>query len=76
MKRKRVKPNYIDVRISQLKEDMSKANQPHDQLWYNRLIQELSWAKSMTGNEQVMKNCYMESDYLKDIFVDPSQAQA
>lgn len=47
---------YIDIRIDQLKEDQDKANDPGDRAWYNRLIQELSWAKNQNHN------CYMETD--------------
>ena len=51
--------DYIDVRISQLKEDMAKAHDPMDQAWYNRLIQELDWVKQM--NNEPTHNCYMEN---------------
>ena len=34
---------YIMLRIEQLKEDMSKANDELDKAWNNRLIQELNW---------------------------------
>lgn len=47
---------YIDIRISQLKEDLDKASDPNDRAWYNRLIQELSWAKSRDHN------CYIGTD--------------
>lgn len=56
----RKKPNYIDVRIEQLKEELDKPNNSHDKSWYNRLIQELYWARQMT-KEEVTKNCYMEN---------------
>ena len=49
---------YIATRIEQLKEDMARAHDEHDQKWYNRLIQELDWAKQM-GNSPT-HNCYME----------------
>ena len=49
---------YIDTRIEQLKEDMGRAHDEHDQKWYNRLIQELDWVKQM-GNRPT-RNCYME----------------
>jgi hypothetical protein len=48
---------YIDVRISQLKEDMAKASDPMDQAWYNRLIQELDWVKQMESKPT--HNCYI-----------------
>jgi hypothetical protein len=57
---KRVKPNYIEVRIEQLKEELSRPNTEHDKQWYNRLIQELDWARQM-NNQHVTKNCYMET---------------
>ena len=41
---------YIETRISQLRDDMEKAYDPHDRGWYNRLIQELAWAKSPYHN--------------------------
>ena len=46
---------YIDIRISQLSQDMDKAKDKYDKQWYNRIIQELSWAKNQDHN------CYMES---------------
>ena len=49
---------YIATRIEQLKEDMARAHDEHDQNWYNRLIQELDWVKQM-GNRPT-HNCYME----------------
>ena len=49
---------YITTRIEQLKEDMARAHDKHDQNWYNRLIQELDWVKQM-GNRPT-HNCYME----------------
>ena len=42
---RRVKPDYITVRIDQLKEDMDKTSKDYDKAWYNRIIQELSWAQ-------------------------------
>jgi len=55
--RRRKEPDiyhYLEVRISQLSEDMRKARDEYDKQWYNRLIQELSWAHSQ------QHNCYME----------------
>jgi len=46
--------DYLEIRISQLSEDMRKAHDEYDKQWYNRLIQELSWAHSQKHN------CYME----------------
>ena len=45
---------YIEVRIEQLQEDMKKARDPYDKQWYNRIINELSWARDPDIN------CYME----------------
>ena len=56
---RRVKPDYITVRIEQLKEELTKPNTEHDKNWYNRLIQELSWVKEMQNGPS--KNCYMET---------------
>lgn len=55
-RRRKTMSEYIDIRIDQLKEDQAKASNPDDRAWYNRLIQELSWAKNQNHN------CYMESD--------------
>ncbi|MAC71808.1 MAG: hypothetical protein CMP84_16600 [Gammaproteobacteria bacterium] len=44
---------YIDIRISQLLSDMDKAKDDYDKQWYNRIIQELSWARSQEHD------CYM-----------------
>ena len=43
MKRNRQKhyKDYISARISQLRDDALKANDPHDRVWYYRLISEL-----------------------------------
>ena len=38
---------YIKTRMEQLKDDMSKAHNEHDRMWYNRCIQELDWALQM-----------------------------
>ena len=53
---------YINIRIDQLKEDLEKASNPDDRAWYNRLIQELSWAKNQNHN------CYMGTDAKGDWF--------
>lgn len=47
---------YIEVRTSQLEEDMNKAHDEHDKMWYKRLIQELKWVSSPHHN------CYMEEE--------------
>ena len=36
---------FIQIRIDQLKEDREKANDPHDRLWYDRLIDELEYVR-------------------------------
>ena len=38
---KKDKNEYINTRIAQLDEDASKASDPHDRVWYYRLIAEL-----------------------------------
>lgn len=50
---------YINSRIEQLHSDLQKAHDPMDQAWYNRLIQELDWAKQMIDKPD--HNCYMEA---------------
>ena len=54
----RTKPDYIAVRIAQLKEDRTKASKDYDKVWYSRLIQELAWAPQMATTPT--RNCYME----------------
>ena len=58
MQRLKKQNDYVRTRIEQLKEDMAKASNPHDQQWYNRLIQELDWVKQM--GEKPTYNCYMQ----------------
>lgn len=43
MKRNRQKhyKDYISARIAQLRDDALKASDPHDRVWYYRLISEL-----------------------------------
>ena len=36
---------YLRIRILQLKEDRAKANDPHDRLWYDRLVDELEYVR-------------------------------
>jgi hypothetical protein len=44
---------YLDVRITQLREDMAKASDPYDVMWYNRLVQEILWIKRVIeGSEK------------------------
>ena len=58
MQRLKKQNDYVETRIEQLKEDMAKASNPHDQQWYNRLIQELDWTLQMST--EISHNCYME----------------
>ena len=51
---------YIKTRIEQLKEDMNKAHNEHDKMWYNRCIQELDWALQMQA--EPTHDCYMEDE--------------
>ena len=51
--------NYIDTRIMQLKVDSGLAQDPHDQQWYNRLIQELEWTKQAIF-KKYEKDCALE----------------
>ena len=51
---------YIKTRIEQLKEDMNKAHNEHDRMWYNRCIQELDWALKMQS--EPTHDCYMEDE--------------
>ena len=41
---------FIQIRIDQLKEDREKANDPHDRLWYDRLIDELEYVRLYDQN--------------------------
>ena len=36
---------YIKIRINQLQEDKEKAHDPRDIIWYERLIEELSYVQ-------------------------------
>ena len=49
---------YINSRIHQLTEDMSKANDEYDKSWYKRLIQELDWIIQM--KDKPTKNCNLD----------------
>ena len=44
---------YIDMRIGQLKEDRLKASNPHDVLWYDRLIDELTYVQMVDQNRSM-----------------------
>jgi len=54
---------YIDMRIKQLMDDMNKASDEYDKQWYNRIIQELTWAQDMGGTNP-KTNCYMEKTHV------------
>ena len=43
---------YIKARIPQLMDDMNKATDPDDKQWYNRIIQELTWAYEMQSENK------------------------
>ena len=47
---------YIEIRVSQLKDDMNKAHDDHDKNWYNRIIQELSCVKDTEHNFYMEEN--------------------
>ena len=49
---------YIEARINLLKDDLSRASNEHDKLWYKRLIQELDWAAQMSGKPT--NNCSLD----------------
>ena len=55
---------YIETRMEQLKEDMSKAHDEHDKKWYNRCIQELDWVLQMSGKPT--RNWHMSKKVLAD----------
>lgn len=40
---KKTKSEYINIRISQLREDAMRASDHYDRNWYYRMIQELKW---------------------------------
>lgn len=48
MKRNRPKDykEFITVRIAQLRDDALKAHDPHDRVWYYRLISELQMVQN------------------------------
>ncbi len=58
---KRKKPDYIPMRIEQLKEDRDKAKQEYDKMWYTRLIQELDWCQQALGSS-IKRNCYLQQN--------------
>ena len=53
---------YIKARIPQLMDDMNKASNEYDKQWYNRIIQELTWAYEMQSENKT--NCYMEQTHV------------
>ena len=56
---------YIKSRIPQLMDDMNKASDPYDKQWYNRIIQELTWAYEIQSDNKT--NCYMEKTHVDAI---------
>ena len=46
------KQKYIDVRIEQLAEERDKNTDTYDIAWYNRLIEELTWAQQMSERKR------------------------
>jgi len=48
---------YLDMRISQLKKDAAKCHSEYDRQWYNRMINELHWAK-----QNISADCYIEEE--------------
>ena len=46
---------FITIRQAQLWEDRNRAQNPHDQLWYDRLIDELEYVKQYDQNQSLLK---------------------
>ena len=46
------KQRYVDVRIEQLAEERDKNTDTYDIAWYNRLIEELTWAQQMSERKR------------------------
>ena len=60
---KRVRPNYITMRMDQLKVERDNPhNSASDSEWYNRIIQELDWAQQAldADGNTISRNCFME----------------
>jgi hypothetical protein len=51
---------YIDIRVTQLQEEIEKCNNDYDKQWYNRIISELHWAKFEINND-----CWMAEGSLR-----------
>jgi len=63
MKKRAAKRQYIDIRIQTLKEERDNPhNSEIDSEWYNRIIQELTWARDILLEEKEPTNCYMEKE--------------
>lgn len=63
MKKRAAKRQYIDMRIETLKGERDNPhNSEMDSEWYNRIIQELSWARDILLEEKDPTNCYMEKE--------------
>lgn len=43
---------YLEARISQLREDVEKASDSYDKMWYNKIIQELLWLKQIIDGKE------------------------
>ena len=53
---------YIEVRISQLQEEIEKCHSDYDKQWYHRIISELHWARM-----NIASDCYMEDLKIKEL---------
>lgn len=61
MRKQSVKREYINMRVAQLKiERDNPYNDAIDSEWYNRIIQELEWAKQVLLEDVQPTNCFME----------------
>lgn len=57
---------YIEGRIRELLHESTKCNNKHDQMWYNRVAQELQWALEMhTG--KMSEDCVI-AEYQEELF--------
>ena len=52
---------FIQIRIDQLKEDRERANDPHDRLWYDRLIDELEYVRLYDQTKHQLKGVVHQS---------------
>lgn len=56
-----MKLNYVQVRKEQLVEERDKNTNEYDRQWYNRLINELSWAENMLIGT-AKENCILQME--------------